>query len=633
MCGIAGILHPTANPGATDDARSIQTMLDVIAHRGPDEQGIHVEPRVALGHKRLSIIDLATGRQPLFNEDGSVCVVFNGEIYNFQELTAELVAQGHRFQTHSDTEVIVHAWENWGERCVERFRGMFAFALWDRNSQTLFLARDRLGVKPLYYGFLNDGRFVFGSELKCLTVLPEFRRTLDEQAIEEYFALGYVPDPRTIYTTASKLAPGHSLVIRSGSRQASPRRYWDLAFEPNHSIRPDDAARELSARIEEAVRIRMIADVPLGAFLSGGVDSSVVVAAMVGASSAPVSTFAIGFDNPRFDESGFAAQVSTLLATDHHQRIVAVDDTHLLTGYARLFDEPFADSSALPTFQVSSLARERVKVALSGDGGDETFGGYRRYQMHLAEETARRLLPLRVRRAVGIIGDHFPKLDFLPRPLRAKTTLQAIGRSAVQAYYSNVSFIAEAERLAMYSPAFRQRLGGYRACEVFEQHARRAHADDPLSLMQYLDYNTYLPGDINTKVDRASMANSLEVRDPLMDHLLLEWAATLPASMKIRDGKTKWVLKQAAAKWLPNEILHRRKMGFSMPLRSWIQGPLREPVRSMMHDGAAAASGHLNPARLRTMYDEHLHGKRDWSTAIWSIYAFHQFLSQNNASG
>jgi len=626
MCGLAGLFSPrTADPRRYDRAL-VDRMTDAIRHRGPDEGGAHIEPHVALGHRRLSIIDVATGQQPLFNEDGTVAVVFNGEIYNYQSLVPELEAAGHHFHTRSDTEVIVHAWEEWGTKCVERFRGMFAFALWDRNRRTLFLARDRLGVKPMFYGWLADGTFAFGSELKCIRLLPGFDPRVDDCAIEDFFAFGYIPDPKTIYSNAFKLPPAHTLVYRVGDSKPAIQQYWDVSFEPDERITLADACEQLRERLTEAVRIRMMSEVPLGAFLSGGVDSSAVVAAMAGLSADPVKTCSIAFDVPEFDESAYAAMVAERYRTDHHVETVDSDDYGLVDKLHDLYDEPFADSSALPTYRVCQLARKRVTVALSGDGGDETFGGYRRYRLHLMEEQFRSTLPLGLRRMVfGPLGALYPKLDWAPRPLRGKTTFQALARDPVQAYFHSVSVLRDDERQALYSPEFKRRLGGYNAIEVFRRHAATAPTDQPLALIQYLDYKTYLPGDINTKVDRASMAHSLEVREPLMDHLLIEWAARLPQSLKLSAGEGKLVLKRAMEPLLPRDVLYRSKMGFAVPLGKWFRGALKPRVSAILVDRAAAMADVLRPEQLGRLHSEHVSGRRDWSAPIWAITCLSEF--------
>ncbi|HMN75650.1 MAG TPA: amidotransferase 1, exosortase A system-associated [Burkholderiaceae bacterium] len=625
MCGITGIFDTRGERAI--DRGALQRMNDSQFHRGPDEGSVHVEPGLGFGHRRLSIIDIATGQQPLFNEDGSVIVVFNGEIYNFQELIPELQAAGHRFHTRSDTEVIVHAWEQWGEACVERFRGMFAFALWDRNRQTLFMARDRLGVKPLYYALLDDGRLLFGSELKALLAHGGLRRDIDPLAVEEYFALGYVAEPRTIFRQAKKLPPAHSLVIRRGEPMGEPRPYWDVRFTLGSPISAEDACAELVHRLQESVRLRMIAEVPLGAFLSGGVDSSAVVATMAGLSDGPVNTCSIAFDDPKFNESAFAQMVADRYRTDHRVETVKSDDFDLIDTLARLYDEPYADSSAIPTYRVCQLARKHVTVALSGDGGDETFGGYRRYRLHLMEERMRSALPAGIRQPLfGLLGRAYPKADWAPRVLRAKTTFEGMARTSVEAYFHSVSILRGPMRARLFSDALEHELSGYSAQEVFDLHAGRAGTDDPLALIQYLDMKTYLVGDINTKVDRASMAHSLEVREPLMDHKLIEWLATLPSSLKVRGQEGKFLLKKAMEPQLPNDVLYRPKMGFSVPLARWFRGPLKQRVRSAVLGERLASTGWFNRGYLQHLVDAHQSGASDYSSPLWTLLMFEAFL-------
>ncbi len=629
MCGISGLFDTR---GKQDYSRDLVYRInDIQSHRGPDEAGLHLEPGLAMGHRRLSIIDLATGQQPLFNEDGSVCVVFNGEIYNFQQLVPELEALGHRFHTRSDTEVIVHAWESWGPACVDRFRGMFAFALWDRNKETLFLARDRMGVKPLHYALLDDGTFIFGSELKVVTAHPAFRRQIDPLAVEEYFTLGYVADPRCIYTTARKLPPAHTLTLRHGEAIPAPRPYWDVRFSLDNAISEIDALAQLEQHLKESIRLRMIADVPLGAFLSGGVDSSTVVAMMAEISPQPVRTCAIGFKDPKFNESSFAAMVAERYRTAHHLDIVDSDDFDLIDHLAWLYDEPYADSSAIPTYRVCQLARQHVTVALSGDGGDESFGGYRRYRLHMMEERARNALPLALRRPLfGTLGRLYPKADWAPRPLRAKTTFQSLACDPVEAYLRTVSLQRSEQREQLYSAEFKQQLGGYNTLDLFRQHANQAQTEDPLAIIQYLDYKTWLVGDINTKVDRASMAHSLEVREPLMDHVLIEWLATLPSSLKIKGREGKWLLKKAMEPHLPNDVLYRPKMGFSVPLARWLRGPLAERARNAILGSRLAETGYFNTNTLRFMLEKHQTGQRDFSAPLWSLLMFDAFLGNAN---
>jgi asparagine synthase (glutamine-hydrolysing) len=625
MCGITGLFDTRHRRDY--DRSLLQRMNDTQAHRGPDGDGLHLEPGVGLGHRRLAIIDVATGQQPLFNEDGSVVVVFNGEIYNYQSLIPELQALGHTFRTRSDTEVIVHAWEAWGERCVEKFRGMFAFALHDRQRETLFLARDRLGVKPLYYSLLADGTLLFGSEFKSLMAHPGLGRQIDPCAVEEYFALGYVAEPRTIFAGSRKLPPGHRLTIRRGEPLREPAEYWDVRFNPVASMDLGEACRELDQRLEDSIRLRMISEVPLGAFLSGGVDSSAVVATMARVSREPVNTCSIAFDDPNFDESRFARMVAERYGTRHFVDTVASDDFDLVDELARVYDEPYADSSAIPTYRVCQLARKHVTVALSGDGGDESFAGYRRYRMHLMEEKLRSAFPAGLRRPLfGMLGRAYPKALWAPRVFRAKSTFESLARTQVEGYMHGVSIIREPMRSEMYTSAFRSRLGGYGALEVFERHAARSGTDDPLSLVQYLDLKTYLVGDINTKVDRASMAHSLEVREPLMDHELIEWLATLPRELKVQGTEGKVLLKKAMEAHLPHEIMYRPKMGFSVPLAQWFRGPLRQRVRDSVLGETLAGTGIFERRVLEQIIDDHQRGARDHSSPLWTLLMFEAFL-------
>ncbi len=626
MCGITGIFDTRA---ARDIARgTLQRMNDSQQHRGPDEGSLYLAPGLGLGHRRLSIIDIATGQQPLLNGDGSVVIVFNGEIYNYQELTSELQALGYQFRTKSDTETIVHAWSAWGADCVQRLRGMFAFALWDNRQQTFFMARDRLGVKPMYYALLDDGLLLFGSELKSVLAHGGLRRDLDPLAIEEYFALGYVAEPRTVFKQARKLSPGHTLLVCRGQPVPAEQPYWDVRFTLDSRISEAEAQEELVRRLRESVRLRMIAEVPLGAFLSGGVDSSAVVAMMAGLSGEmPVNTCSIGFDDPAFNESAFAQMVADRYQTNHRLEVVKSDDFDLIDTLARLYDEPYADSSAIPTYRVCQLARKHVTVALSGDGADESFGGYRRYRLHLMEERMRAALPAGVRRTVfGALGRLYPKADWAPRMFRAKTTFQGLARNAVEAYFHSVSILRDPMREALFSAKFRGELGGYGAQEVFDRHAANAGTDDPLGLIQYLDLKTYLVGDINTKVDRASMAHSLEVRDPLMDHELVEWAATLPSHFKIRGQQSKYLLKKAMEPHLPHDVLYRPKMGFAVPLARWFRGPLRQRVQDAVLGERLASTDWFNRSYLEHLVQAHQAGTRDYSAPLWTLLMFEAFL-------
>lgn len=633
MCGIAGIVQLRAD-GPRPDMAVLDRMTDALVHRGPDGRGVWADGPAALGHRRLSIIDLDNGQQPFSTPDGRVTVSFNGEIYNFRELSAELTALGYAFRTRCDTEVIVHAWSQWGPACVDRFRGMFAFALWDSDRQQLFLARDRLGIKPLHYAELADGSLIFGSELKALMAHPGLARRLDPRAVALFFALGYVPDPFAILTGVRKLEAGHRLLVRPGKPLAEPERYWDLDFRSPNAADADALVPELRRRLEEAVRYRLIADVPLGAFLSGGVDSSSVVAVMAGLLQPdPVNSCSIGFDVPAYDESRYAAQVAEQFGTAHRSRLVDPDDFELAARLGQVFDEPFADASALPTYRVCELARETVTVALSGDGGDELFAGYRRQRFHLAEERVRGRLPLGLRRALfAPLGRLYPKLDWAPQFLRAKTSLQALGRDSAAAYCASVSILPPDACAALFSPGLKAALDGFSAETLYRDVMAAAPAEDALSQAQYADVKIWLPGDILTKVDRTSMAHSLEVRVPLLDHVFAEWAARVPAALRLKGEDGKWLYKKAFEGTLSDDILYRRKMGFSVPLADWFRGDLAEACRALTRSERLAGSGILSMDRVAWLVDRHQSGARDHARVLWALMMFDQSLAQTGAA-
>jgi len=628
VCGIAGIFGTRGQ--APIDGALLRRMTDSLSHRGPDDSGFFEAPGLGLGHRRLSIIDVAGGHQPLFNEDRSVVIVYNGEIYNYQGLAEELTAAGHVFRTHSDTEVVVHAWEEWGERCVERFRGMFAFAIWDTKRETLFLARDRLGIKPLYYAMLGSGTLLFGSELKALLQHPDLPRRIGVEAVEDYFAYGYIPDPKTIYKDVVKLAPGHVLSVRRGQENLVPRSYWDIDFSaPRHAMNADDIAEELVEKLREAVRLRLVSEVPLGAFLSGGVDSSAIVALMAGLNDKAVNTCSIGFNQAGFDETRYADLIAKRYGTQHRSETVDADAFDLVDRLAGMYDEPFADSSAIPTFQVSALARQHVTVALSGDGGDETFAGYRRHRWHHYEEMVRGRLPKFVREPLfGLLGSVYPKMDWAPQPLRAKSTFQALARDSADAYFHSVSFTSDEVRRRLFSSRLLADLQGYRARETMRKVMAEAPTDNHMERIQYADFKTYLPGDILTKVDRASMANSLEVRVPILDHVFLEWAARIPPGLRLKGREGKYIFKKALEGRVPDEILYRPKMGFSVPLASWFRGPLRERVRDALTGPVLAETGMFDTRFLTTLVERHESGVSDFSTPIWALVMFESFLRQ-----
>jgi asparagine synthase (glutamine-hydrolysing) len=556
-------------------------------------------------------------------------MVNNGEIFNFPELREELKTLGYVFKNSSDTEVILNAYHAWGPDSVKRIRGMFAYAIHDKAKNEVFIARDRMGIKPLFYAHTDDKTFIFGSELKALSIHPDFKKNLRDESIEEYFALGYVPEPHTIYKNAYKLEPGHALVICLNSGKIKNNQYWNIKFNNDYKGTFNDAVHELDKRVEEAVRIRMRADVPLGAFLSGGVDSSAVVANMAKNSADPVNTCSIGFDDPRFNETDYATQIATQYQTNHQSQMVDPNDYSLVDNLMDYYDEPYADSSALPTFRVCKLARKRVTVALSGDGGDEHLAGYRRYKMHMFEEKMRNMVPSAVRNPLfGFLGTVYPKADWAPRIFRAKTTFQGLARSSVESYFHGVSIFKPEMRKKLFTKELKSDLQDYDALEVFNRHAKDCGSDDALSLIQYLDIKTYLPGDILTKVDRASMAYSLEVRVPLLDHELVQWIASLPSDYKLRGQEGKFIFKKSLENQLPHDILYRPKMGFGVPLGNWFRNELKEKIKETVLSERMLDSGYFNQEYLETLIKDHQSGMRDYSAPLWTLMMFHQFLSK-----
>jgi asparagine synthase (glutamine-hydrolysing) len=483
-----------------------------------------------------------------------------------------------------------------------------------------------MGIKPLHYALLPDGRLLFASEIKSLLECQMLSREIDPRAVEDYFSYGYVPDPRSIFSAVHKLEPGYTLTVQMGQKELRPRQYWDVPFVSSGVNTESDAREGLIEKLREAVKIRLISEVPLGAFLSGGVDSSAIVAMMAGLSDKPVSTCSIAFGDPDFNEAHYAAEVAEQFGTDHLVEEVDPDDYALVDQLAGLYDEPYADSSAMPTYRVCELARKRVTVALSGDGGDENFAGYRRYRWHMYEERLRSLMPRGLRKPLfGALGSMYPKIDWAPRVFRAKSTFQALARDAVEGYFHNFSILPDALRRQLYSPEFHKQLAGYHGIEVFNRYLEKA-PEHPLSMVQYLDMKTYLAGDILTKVDRASMAHSLEVRVPILDHEFVEWVSGLPPEMKYSAGEGKRIFKQALEPLLSREILYRRKMGFAVPLASWFRGPLRQRIRTALLGETLAGTGIFNVSFLETLLDQHQSGRRDHSAALWSLLMFEAFV-------
>jgi asparagine synthase (glutamine-hydrolysing) len=619
MCGIAGFVDvERAGGGASYDERAalLDRMCRVIAHRGPDDQGVMVHGPVALGMRRLSIIDLAGGRQPIRNEDGSVSVVFNGEIYNYRDLQRELEARGHTFQTNSDTETIAHAYEEYGARSVEHLRGMFAFAVWDERRRALFIARDRAGKKPLYYTQTPRGTFVFGSELKSLLQHPEVGREIDREALDAYFTFGYVPDPLSIFRGVKKLPPGHHLTLAGD--KLTVEQYWDFTYDspaPDSSAREEDYLEELRALLSESVRLRLVSDVPLGAFLSGGVDSSAVVGLMARHMTQPVKTFSIGFHEDSFNELKHARAAAREFGTDHHEFIVTPEICGVVDELAWHFDEPFADSSAIPTYVVSKLAREHVTVVLSGDGGDELFAGYTRYVTDRRRSAFARL-PRVVREQVMR-----PVSRRLPHGAWGRNYLNNVALDPLERYLDSVSVFTELGKLSLYAPEFREELaGGAGGLESFRGLAARVKTGEPLDALLYIDSKTYLPGDILTKVDRMTMAASLEARAPLLDHKLIEFVTRIPARLKMRGAETKHIMKRAVSDLVPAEILNRPKQGFGVPIQQWINSQLKERIRETLTSRSARERGYADPRYVRLLLDEHERNRRDHSTQLWALF-------------
>ncbi len=616
MCGITGILFRDHQRPVDED--TLRGMAGAIAHRGPDAEGLLVRPGVGLAHRRLSIIDLAGGDQPLGNEDGSVQVVFNGEIYNFRQLRHDLIAQGHRFRTKSDTEVLVHLYEEHADDLVHRLRGMFVFALWDERRQRLLLARDRVGIKPLYYCRTGE-TFLFGSEIKPLLVYPGLDRSLDLEALEDYLAYGVIPGERTIFKHIRKLLPGHVLGVTRDTLDASPRRYWRLESQVDDDLSVDEWLEAVRAKFFETVAAHRIADVPIGAFLSGGLDSSAVTTALIESGGTECHTFSIGFEEARFSELPYARTLAKRLGTQHHEQIVTPEAVSSLDDLSSYYDEPFADTSAIPTMAVSRLAREHVKVVLSGDGGDECFGGYRRYAHDLKEASVRNYLPPVLRRhLLRHVARMWPQADWLPRWARGKTVLTNLSLDAAAAYANTISICRMPLRRQLLHGDVCSQLNGHRP-EDCVARGFGPHRRDPLRGMIAADIDMLLPDDFLTKVDRASMAVGLEVRPPLVDHEFLELSARIPSRLKIRQGQTKWLFKQLCDGWLPDDVVHRPKQGFEIPIDGWLRGPLSEVFRARVLDANTPVAGLLDQSHVQRLMNSHLHRTGNYGQILWSL--------------
>ena len=626
MCGIAGIFHlETAKPVDPD---RVKRMTDAIAHRGPDGAGVWTAPGVGLGHRRLSIIDLEGGAQPMQSDDAALTLTFDGEIYNFRELRQELETAGFAFHTQSDSEVILHGWRHWGVDCVSHFHGMFAFAIHDARTKQLFIARDRVGVKPLFYAPIADGSVLFGSELKALTAHPALRRDLDMSAVDDYMAFGYVPDHACILRGVKKLPAGHYLLLQQGRPMPPPTQYWDIDFTRRIRGSQAELSEELLRLLRQSIASHLVADVPLGAFLSGGVDSSALVALMAEISRQPVKTCSIGFDVAALDESADAEQIARRFATDHRSRKVTTEDFGLIDTLAHHFDEPFADASALPTYRVCELARAQVKVALSGDGADEALAGHRRHVFHHKEEQIRGLLPQSLRgRLLGGLGKVYPKADWAPKPLRAKSTLLSLGRTGPAGYTDAVSITGHATRHGLYSARMRSAVGGYRAEAKMERLMANAPAQSGLDQAQYADIKMWLPGDVLTKVDRMSMAVGLEAREPFLDHRLLEFAASLPEKMRIRSGQGKWLLKKTMEPYVPRDILYRPKMGFVTPIDMWFRGSLAEQARALSTSFIFSQMDLFDSRAVASMAEDHIAGRANHGRLLWQLVMLEKSLN------
>jgi asparagine synthase (glutamine-hydrolysing) len=632
MCGISGIF--SFNEQHVINEQLLKDMNNVQAHRGPNDQGYHIGKGIGLGHRRLSVIDLAGGHQPIYNEDETISVVFNGEIFNHHDIEKELKSKGHVFKTNSDTETIVHAWEEWGVDCVHHFRGMFAFILWDDNKKELFVARDRLGIKPLHYSLLSDGSVIFGSELKVLRQHPLCSNEISPESIEDYLTFGYVPDPKTIFTNTYKLEAGHYLHLKQGEllTKLISTEYWDLPWQASEELSAKEIESELIDRLKDAVNIRMEADVPLGSFLSGGVDSGAIVAMMSQLQGKTVTTCSIGFDVPEFNETDFAQLVADRYETNHNVETIDHEDFDLIDKLIDIYDEPYSDSSALPTYRVCELARKHVTVALSGDGGDELFAGYRRYRFHLAEQAIRDKIPTAIRKPIfGLLGKVYPKLDWAPQFLRAKTTFQSLAMTSSEAYLNSMSKLRKDERQTLYSTSFKEKLDGYSAEQVFEKALAGKSFDDPLKEIQYLDYKTWVTGDINTKVDRASMAHGLEVRVPILDHKLVEWAFKIPSKLNLKGSEGKAEFKRLLEPHVPHDNLYRKKMGFRIPLSEWLRGPLKEKMTKLLTSTEFQRTNIFEIKKINKMISEHVSNEKDHAASLWTLMMLGLFIKNESA--
>jgi asparagine synthase (glutamine-hydrolysing) len=629
MCGICGIVSSRLIDPSEESIHT--SMRQSLMHRGPDDEGYYSDSQALLGIRRLSIIDLDTGHQPIPNEDRTIWLVFNGEIYNFQSIRTELRKKGHHFTTKTDSEVIIHAYEEYGDRCVERFTGMFAFAIWDTKRKRLLLARDQIGIKPLYY-WVDHKKIIFGSELQSVVKHPEVPQEIDLISLDLFLTLEYIPGPRTIYKEVKKLLPGHFLVFSEG--QSSIQQYWDIPLEQNGSYKSkNEYAEILYDLIKESVRMQLISDVPLGAFLSGGIDSSAIVSMMSQISSEPVQTFSIGFNEGSYNELPYARLVATQFNSIHSEEVLKPDISQLIEQLIFSLDEPLADTSIIPTFLVSKLARQSVKVVLSGDGGDELFGGYDTY---LAQKIDRyyRFLPERVRNKtlpalVNLIPPQPAKKGIINK---TKRLIEGAALSPELYHMRWMMFLTQEDKLNLYKPEIRASINGCTPADFIIDKFKAAGERDALARQQYVDIKTYLVDDILMKVDRMSMAVSLETRVPLLDHRIVEFAVNLPSSMKISFGRTKLLFREAMSKHLPEEILLKPKQGFSIPMKNWLRGPLLPVMREVLSSDSLRNRGLFEEIQVSNWVNEHLSGKENHSHRLWSIMVLELWMRKMNTA-
>ncbi|MEL6252796.1 MAG: asparagine synthase (glutamine-hydrolyzing) [Bacteroidota bacterium] len=621
MCGICGTLH--FDPAYQVQESEVKRMAHPIIHRGPDDEGFYLNNNIGLGFRRLSIIDLHSGHQPLTNEDGTIWIIFNGEIYNFKELRKELEAKGHRFKTHTDTETIVHLYEEYGTDCVQKLRGMFGFAIWDDRHKKLFCARDRFGIKPFFY-YIDGSRFLFGSEIKNILQADDVSREIDINVMDYYLTYGYTPIDETIYKKIKKLEPAHTLEIKAGGEPVI-KRYWDINFEPDDSITEDEWCELIENKLKEAIEMRMVSDVPLGAFLSGGIDSSSVVALMSQFSEQPIKTFSIGFKEAAFNELPYARDVAAMYKTDHHEKIVEPESIELLPKLVSAYDEPFADSSAIPTYYVSKFAREYVTVVLSGDGGDELFAGYDHYPMaHNIQKY--NMLPDAISKNV------FGALHrAIPAKVKGKGITYYLSRpkDSISAY---ISKFHQTEREKLYKPNIWDAIKNNPSESYKEEILRAGSSKDLIFQMQELDMRTWLVDDILTKVDRVSMQNSLEARVPILDHEFAELSFKIPTKYKLKGKSTKYILKKAMRKYLPDSILFHKKQGFGVPLKLWFKSDLNDYMNDRLMSKNSPLYEFLEPTYVKKIIHDHQTGMRDFNFKIWTLLFLDEWLNQQKKS-